>query len=215
MGSIIKNLNKLIDEYLIKGFLKFIKYSFFILIVFFYITYYYPYRNTDFTLLNKAYYSYKFSLTFLEVGIYEVYLPIIVEENGNISQIMDKINFTGNVTSQIVDTVYGKALKLVADSSIEVNINVIKIKEGVPVLSLANYSGHPPEYFYGSTISVWLYSNRSNIEIDINFSYHYYTPGGPLFNPIGYSPLYVYSLVKTNLSVCWMETLFTVDILYQ
>jgi len=170
----------------------------------------FPYRNTFF-LIDKMYYYYKIIINSNNSSDWEVYFPVILEESGEISSVMNEIKSFGNYSSQIIDSSKGTALKLTGFGLIELEIDSLKTNQGTPYLSLTNYSNHLLSYFYDEQkpLPVWIYSNISNLNISCEFSYHSYCLDGLLLSTINYITWYHY-LKTTTIIMDWNKLYFVI-----
>ena len=119
--------------------------------------------------------SYEYEVQILpeEKGNYTLYVPVIVNEDGSVSELMQDINIIkGNATYEIIDTEHGKALKIVADEEVRIKSSGQK-RILWPYLSMLNATKEERIQENGE-VEFWVYCDKpagsKNITLNIYFS---------------------------------------------
>ena len=132
---------------------------------------------------NENTFSYSFEVNITHEGSksFEIYIPILItpivtEDDNNISIIMDRISIEGNALTEIIDTKYGKALKIIGTGD---NAIIAKEEENIP---LARFNLVHDSDNDGLTadehgdVKYWFYFNTSSaLSIIIHFSQNSFT----------------------------------------
>lgn len=125
-------------------------------------------------------YKYHVEISSLNYINYTLYLPIPIHEDGSVSEMIDYLKIVkGNGKFEIIESNYGKALKLTGNGFIVLEINdsqILKMpnKNNLPgiYLSLENKSSNEIYYnLYGSF--------ENNSEINMKLIYHFSHQTGP------------------------------------
>lgn len=139
----------------------------FIFLPFTYFIYVFPYR-TAFLNIDQTVYEFNFYVKPPNDNLYEIYFPIILEEDGTPSNVLYKIDSGKAMTLEIINSVKGYAGKIIADEVLEITAIYIVPGKKSPKLSLMEKSWS----------TIWVYSNSSGIEINLDFWYRNYKVAG-------------------------------------
>lgn len=154
----------------------------FIFMISSYLAFYAIYRN-DLSRLGKSIYYYSLGITPPNSNEYEMYLPVVLESNGSVSDLMSEIS--GSFSHEIIDTGNGKALKIVGSGKLEINLLYTTTKcDGFPKLSLSEDTWNIPGNSAISNIYLWIYSSKSSIQVSLYFSYNFYTISNSSYRPV-------------------------------
>lgn len=118
-------------------------------------------------------YEYEMQIVPEEKGNYTLYVPVIINEDGSVSELMQDINIIkGNATYEIIDTEHGKALKIVTDEEVRIKSSGQK-RILWPYLSMLNATKEDRVQENGE-VEFWVYCDKpvgsKNITLNIYFS---------------------------------------------
>ncbi|MEA1998524.1 MAG: hypothetical protein U9N61_04260 [Euryarchaeota archaeon] len=103
-----------------------------------------------------------------------IYVPIAVDEDGNVSEVMDNLTIysypdnvpSSNASFEIIETIHGKALEIVTDEPIRIKNKITQRGSSVKLnITLWN------ETFENSTGSIWMYLDGSSTAEDVSITF--------------------------------------------
>jgi len=113
------------------------------------------YKNPENEKESISYYiKYNIELSPTGNANYELYLPILKKENGNISEVMENLSVTGNGNIQILNTTYGLVLKVKGYGKISIN-GYLNGEFSVSYFNLISQETG------GGNVKYWIYYNSS------------------------------------------------------
>ncbi len=119
---------------------------------------------------NGQSYEYKLLITPKDVENYTLYVPIAINEDGSVSELMDDLHITkGNASYEIIETEYGKVLKIVANG--EVNFESSgKRRIPMPHLSMLNVTEEGEQA--SGDVEFWVYCDKPIDSDNITLTLH-------------------------------------------
>ncbi|UCE36336.1 MAG: hypothetical protein JSW00_12480 [Thermoplasmata archaeon] len=115
-------------------------------------------------------YEYKLEIIPDETGEYTVYVPIVINEDKSISELMDDLHITkGDATYEIIETEHGWALKIVSNTEVSIESSIDE-PISFPYLSMLNESIERKEAH--SEVNFWVFYDKLEGEGNITLSVH-------------------------------------------